>query len=306
MVHAVPPCTTFRADAATSVWIVRRVRSSLLAWSCALIALIATACQDSEHDPPGYDGILTLPSRDAEADPTEARPDAGDRATRVDAGDRVERADAAPPTPSSGGGIGQPCEMDDECAAGLRCHEDFAGYVSHHQCTRDCQAGSDCTDIAAGTMCIGAEVCTLRCRTDADCPAKTHCIDAGWCKREGAGSGVPTCTGTPSSCFGRPSEYCLIGLGCSYQSADCTGFSSSCSAQFSSVTCYGVQGCTWLPSSGFCSGSARSCSLLLSSSCSTQPGCSWKAESCSGVPTSCARLTASACTLQPGCRLQTN
>jgi hypothetical protein len=267
-------------------------------------AALAMGCGEGEERRPGYVGVLTLPPDvDAESEEdTSADVDAGGATTRAEAG-----VDARPGmvSTSAARGIGQTCESDNDCPDGLSCREDVTNYVAHHQCTRACKSGEECTAFAEGTMCIGAEVCTLRCRTDADCPSKTHCIDAGWCKREGKGSGVPSCSGFPTPCSGRSSAFCLLSLGCSHQSSNCSGFSDSCFSQFSSSACSGVQGCSWSSSSSTCSGSARSCNLMLgSASCISQRGCSWRAESCSGLARPCSELTAGACALQPGCSLQ--
>lgn len=269
-------------------------------------AALTTACGEGEDRRPGYVGVLTLPpdeDAESEEDTSSAELDAGgDASVRAESG-----VDAGPGMVSTSvaGGIGQTCERDSDCPDGLSCREDVTSYVAHHQCTRACKSGAECTAFAEGTMCIGAEVCTLRCRTDADCPSKTHCIDAGWCKREGKGSGVPSCSGLPTPCFGRSSAFCLLSLGCSHQSSNCSGFSDSCFTQSSSIACSGVQGCYWSSSSSTCSGSAWSCDLMLgSASCVSQRGCSWRAESCSGLARPCSELAAAACALQPGCSLQ--
>jgi hypothetical protein len=271
----------------------------------AVGTLLSTAC-DGGSEPPGYVGVLTLPSdEDAAGEEVSSHDAEAGEDARGPAQSASDAGSGATTSKGAGGGIGQICETNRDCPDGLMCREDATGYVAHHQCSRSCQSADECTGFAEGTMCIGAEVCTLRCRTDGDCPSKTHCIAAGWCKREGKGSGVPSCGGVSGSCFGRSAENCLIGLGCNYQSSRCSGLSESCFSQYSSIACDDVKGCTWSSSTSTCSGSSWSCGTLFSSfECSDQPGCSFGAESCSGVPTACSELSAGVCAFQPGCSLQ--
>jgi hypothetical protein len=92
------------------------------------------------------------------------------------------------------------------------------------------------------------------------------------------------------SCSGSISCPALYGqtycekAGCSYTPFHCGGFPNSCSSMFSEFSCSNQQGCTWLPSSKYCIGTARACEDL-SGGCSIQSGCGYIDESCEGVPT---------------------
>jgi len=202
-------------------------------------------------------------------------------------------------------GIGRPCVEDDECESGQTCRVDTTNYIAHGQCTVSCDSSEACEGaFGKETMCIGAEICVALCLTNDDCPEQTECIDAGWCKRQGPDSGVPTCKGVSTPCSLLTSSECGSALGC-YDDSACGGVSESCFSQFSSFSCNDVDGCYWSSSSGgSCSGSSRSCTSYLSDfSCGDQPGCRWD-EGCGGTASSCADLPASVCASQPGCSLE--
>jgi hypothetical protein len=122
--------------------------------------------------------------------------------------------------------------------------------------------------------------------------------------RQGPGSGVPTCTGTPTPCAGLTETDCIGALGCLSTLGQCSGIARDCYAQFDSYSCDRIQGCYWSSSSSSCSGVPESCDLMAGSgSCGLQPGCSWTPGSCSGTPDSCGTMPPSLCTTQPGCLL---
>lgn len=205
------------------------------------------------------------------------------------------------PVALPGKGVGQPCETSADCESGLTCNVDSTDYIVHKQCTASCTSEEACTgEFGEDTMCIGAELCTLECRTDADCPDKTLCNEFGWCARSGAGSGVPYCTGSATPCSLLEGTECLLTLGCQDDS-ECSGSAVSCFAQFSSYSCNAQDGCYWLSDS--CSGVASSCSSQYSeTSCTFQEGCYWSS-ACTGTPYECEDLTPALCTSQPGCVL---
>ncbi len=200
-----------------------------------------------------------------------------------------------------GKGVGQPCETSADCEDGLNCHLDTTDYIAHKQCTASCFAEEECTDrFGDDTMCIGANICTLTCETDADCPEKSKCSEFGWCSRSGPGSGVPYCGGTAMPCSLLSGTECLLALGCSDDS-DCSGVATSCYSMTTSFACTSQDGCFWSSSSESCSGSASSCILQPSEYfCTSQEGCSWQG-GCSGTATACADLPVSLCAEQPGC-----
>jgi hypothetical protein len=118
----------------------------------------------------------------------------------------------------------------------------------------------------------------------------------------GGASPVAYCTGVATPCSLLATSQCAVAQGCRMDGT-CEGFAESCSSQFYSSTCYGVQGCYWSSYSMYCSGSSRSCSLFSgSSTCIGQPGCRWE-ESCGGVVTPCSLLSEFQCDNQPGCRV---
>lgn len=254
----------------------------------------------------GADASATLGTNPSEGD---AGPDQGKGGSTTDAsaGDGKTDATGGEMTPkvlARTKGIGRPCMEDDECESGQTCRVDTTNYVAHGQCTVTCDSGEACESaFGKETMCIGAEVCVARCLTDEDCPEQTECIDAGWCKRQGPGSGVPTCTGVSTPCSLLAGSECSSALGC-YDDSSCGGVSESCFSQFSSFSCNDVDGCYWSSSSGgSCSGSSRSCTSYASDfSCGDQPGCRWD-EGCGGTASACADLPASLCGSQPGCSL---
>jgi hypothetical protein len=200
-----------------------------------------------------------------------------------------------------GKGVGQPCETSDDCEDGLNCRLDETDYIAHKQCTASCFAEEECTDrFGEDTMCIGANICTLTCDTDADCPEKSVCSEFGWCSRSGPGSGVPYCGGTAMPCSLLSGTECLLALGCGDNST-CSGVATSCYSLTTSFSCTSQDGCFWSSSSEDCSGSASSCSLQSSEYfCTSQEGCSWQS-ACNGSATPCADLPLSLCTEQPGC-----
>ena len=119
----------------------------------------------------------------------------------------------------------------------------------------------------------------------------------------GGSSPVAYCTGSATPCSLLGNSQCVTAKGCDLVGS-CDGFAESCSSQFYSSTCYGVQGCYWSSYSMYCSGSARSCSLFSgSASCVGQPGCHWS-DSCDGVVTLCSLLSEVDCDSQPGCYLE--
>jgi len=203
-------------------------------------------------------------------------------------------------------GISTPCALDADCASSLSCRFDSADYIADQQCTKTCESNEECASTSdKDSFCIGARICVHACKSDADCLAKTHCNDSGWCERGGPGSGVPYCAGTPTSCFLLSDLQCIGSRGCT-NDAKCSGVASSCYSQFDSYSCSRIHGCYWSSSSKDCSGSARSCSSHFgSSTCADQPGCSWSG-GCTGVADSCESQFLSLCSEQPGCRLRTD
>jgi len=114
------------------------------------------------------------------------------------------------------------------------------------------------------------------------------------------GTSTGVCTGYARSCSVLTDTECLDALGCSLDST-CEGYASSCYSQYSSYTCNSQRGCYWSSYSSDCSGSAWSCSLLSSSECYRQRGCS-TSRRCTGVSRSCSSLTLQyLCDSQPGC-----
>lgn len=199
------------------------------------------------------------------------------------------------------GSLGTACESDADCKSPLLCHSDTLDYIGHKQCTTPCSTSDSCAaSFGDSSFCIGAGICVRSCLVDSDCTKLTLCSDAGWCKRGGPGSGIPTCAGAATPCSLLSSFTCLDSMGCS-DSSSCTGVSSSCYSQYSSYTCSSQSGCYWSSSSSSCSGSSYSCSSLYGSgTCALQSGCSWH-QSCTGVPLSCDVFTAATCDSQPGC-----
>jgi hypothetical protein len=120
----------------------------------------------------------------------------------------------------------------------------------------------------------------------------------------GGASPVAYCTGSATPCLLLGNSQCASAQGCDL-AGKCDGYAESCSSQFYSSTCYGIQGCYWSSSgSGYCSGSSWTCDLFSgSASCIGQPGCDWT-ESCDGVVTPCSLLSEVDCAIQPGCRLE--
>ncbi len=202
-----------------------------------------------------------------------------------------------------GSGVGQPCETADDCAQGLVCNIDAIDYVVHKQCTAACASTEQCTGMFGDdTMCIGAELCTLTCLADTDCPELTVCNDFGWCERSGPGSGVPYCSGSATPCSLLGESECTLALGCTDDS-ECSGVASSCYSQFSSYSCTSQEGCYWSTYTDSCSGSASSCYSQFSElSCALQEGCYWSSD-CTGTATPCDTLLPALCEGQPGCVL---
>jgi len=201
------------------------------------------------------------------------------------------------------GGVGKPCDSTADCTAPLTCHQDTSTYIGDQQCSTSCNSDADCTSLFSQySMCIGAHICVTKCIVDSDCPAKTRCIDAGWCERTGPGSGIPYCTGSPTPCSLLTETQCFGSLGCTSNLGTCGGLADDCYAQFDDVSCYGVSGCFWDSSSSTCSGSADPCSLMAGQgSCTLQPGCYWTPGSCTGVAETCDSVPVSLCTAQTGC-----
>ena len=81
----------------------------------------------------------------------------------------------------AGDSVGAPCEAIDECGAGLLCAH---AAIMPGQCTTTCDDTSTCTaQFAQGSFCIGAGLCVLACRDDADCPSDTVCSEYKLCQR---------------------------------------------------------------------------------------------------------------------------
>jgi hypothetical protein len=202
-------------------------------------------------------------------------------------------------------GVSTPCSLDSDCAAPLSCHFDTTDYIADQQCTKTCNSDDECTSLGKDSFCIGAQVCVHACKSDADCVAKTHCNDSGWCERGGPGSGLPYCAGTPTPCSLLSDLQCTGSQGCTDDAA-CGGIASSCYVQFDSYSCSSISGCYWSTYSKSCSGSAEACSSQFGSlSCADQPGCYWSG-GCTGVPDSCEKQFVSLCSDQPGCSLRTD
>jgi hypothetical protein len=205
--------------------------------------------------------------------------------------------------PGTTGGIGAPCESTTDCKAGLDCHFDTVNYIGHKQCTAACDLSNPCEDrFGSQTFCIGADICVQSCRDSADCPAKTVCSSNKWCKREGPGSGVPSCGGIATPCSLLGDAQCTSALGCLSDGA-CTGSAHDCFTYFSDIGCSLQTGCYWSSSSKTCSGVAESCGSMFGQiSCTDQEGCRWSS-TCTGTPLACSDLTPSTCSDQPGCVL---
>ncbi|HWZ91893.1 MAG TPA: hypothetical protein VNW92_23680 [Polyangiaceae bacterium] len=203
-------------------------------------------------------------------------------------------------------GVSTPCSLDTDCASPLSCHFDTTDYIADQQCTKTCNSDDECTStLGKDSFCIGAQVCVHACKSDADCVAKTHCNDSGWCERGGPGSGIPYCAGTPTPCSLLSDLQCLGSEGCT-DNAACSGVPSSCYSQFDSYSCSSLHGCYWSTYSMDCTGSAESCSSQFGSlSCADQRGCYWTG-GCTGVAASCEKQFVSLCTNQPGCSLHTD
>lgn len=200
-------------------------------------------------------------------------------------------------------GVGKPCATSADCSPSLYCRQDSLDYIAHKQCTIDCEANSTCEAAFGETsFCIGARICVLACRAASDCPAQTECTASHWCMRSGPGSGVPRCTGPVSTCGLLDASRCQLTAGCIYGS-DCSGIAVSCSSLSTSAACARQSGCRWNSADQLCSGVASSCSSMhVSSFCTSQEGCHWS-ETCTGTARACSALAPSLCSTQPGCSL---
>ncbi len=79
-------------------------------------------------------------------------------------------------SPPGGGDVGDPCQINFDCGAGLVCGN---GICRGGECTAElpCPSGQTC-DLNTFT-CSGSD----RCQADADCPADRHCAPGGECVR---------------------------------------------------------------------------------------------------------------------------
>jgi hypothetical protein len=283
------------------VWSSRRTWSRIIA---PLLLLAGVACS-SEGAPaesaPRVAGIVEVdPDAVQLGENNGGRPSQGGSPTRGGAGGG---GTAGSPTKAQSP-LGKACEGSSDCATGLSCHLD-ADYISHLQCTTDCDSDDPCEAIDENSFCIGAHVCVHACTTDADCPSKTRCNKSGWCERTGPGSGVPYCGGFATPCGLLTDSTCTSGLGCRDDS-ECSGSATGCYSQFDSFSCSSQDGCYWSSLSKSCSGSAHSCfSYSIRSSCEFQEGCYWTAR-CTGTPRDCNDVPVSLCSSQPGCVTQTD
>lgn len=281
--------------------------------SLFLASLLAFACSsgntqnnEEDHGPPG--GIIEVdPSAIGHGGASAGGAAARGGASNLGVGGGLNSYGGAPVS-SSGGvsatNLGLPCDADSDCGSGLKCHTDYLDYVSHGQCTLDCDRSDACDAISLGSFCIGAHVCVRPCDSNADCVDKTRCIDAGWCERTGPGSGVPYCAGTVQSCASRSSITCITDLGC-FDDSHCDGVATQCSLITTSSRCTLQPGCTWSSASSFCSGTATCTGKDNDYSCNSVEGCSWS-DRCLGSASECSHTPVSSCSLQPGCSLRSD
>lgn len=197
--------------------------------------------------------------------------------------------------------VGRPCETNTDCDSSMVCYSDSSTYIAYHQCTAYCDDSETCeAQFGVNSFCIGANICVLACRSDADCTTTTRCNDAGWCERT---TGVPRCTGSILPCSTLSETDCYSALGCDVES-ECAGVADSCYSQFSSYSCMTISGCYWSSSSDSCSGVASSCSSQYSEYSCVDQGCQWSG-GCSGTRSvdSCDELSPALCKFEPGCML---
>ena len=71
-------------------------------------------------------------------------------------------------------GVGSGCDVDEDCAEGLRCDGEActAGCIDDSECSPPFACGSPST---SSTGDVGADGCYERCQTDSECQAGYRC-----------------------------------------------------------------------------------------------------------------------------------
>jgi hypothetical protein len=110
-----------------------------------------------------------------------------------------------------------------------------------------------------------------------------------------------SCHGTTTDCALEPDRIsCDHIAGCLFFDGTCSGVATDCSLLTSSQ-CITQSGCT--PGASSCTGFPDLCSSQIDEFlCKQQDGCSWTPGTCSGTPEPCSsQPSESLCNLQPGC-----
>jgi hypothetical protein len=223
-----------------------------LTMMCAALAVLGFACGDDKTGE--TDTKIPLFDTDQDTDTADTRDTAEPDTTQVDTGDTADGSDAADADDAADaeiveGGVGAPCQNNQECLSGF-CVEGPMGFVCTRQCETQCPFGWDCKGVSGETdvvfLCLprldklcapclddlqcnggvctsidGEQRCARKCGDGDDCPSGFSCDIA-----DGAESGncVPE-TGS-CTCFG---EY--------------DGGIRSCRNQNTFGTCLGLEAC---------------------------------------------------------------